>query len=143
MVASPRSAAVASDAGEGGENPQTGSDRAADRARDLGPPRAAAVVRNRKFENAQSGARRPHLHLEVPSVSHLTHTEAPQREGADRSEGAHVREVNTIDEPDRSADSPPGKNLMGSHAAPLTRSASARPDHKIVCAVEDRLHQAR
>ena len=46
-------------------------DCAAQIARDLRDAASAAAMRDRDLEDAQPGARRPHLHLEVPAVGHL------------------------------------------------------------------------
>ncbi len=63
---------------------------AAERARDLGGAAAAAAIWHRHFENAQAGARRPHLHFDVPAIGHLAHVEAFEAVAADGAIGAHI-----------------------------------------------------
>ena len=63
---------------EGADDARSGANCPAQTAGDLGVPAGAAAVRHRNFENAQPGAGRAHLHLDVPAVGHFLHAERQQ-----------------------------------------------------------------
>src|ERR1051326_1721580 len=116
---------------------------AAQAARNLGGPAGAAAMRDRHFEDAQSGARGPHLHFNVPPIAVFPHREAHQRVAADRPERAHIGVADAVEQPHRPPDDPAGEELMGGHAAPLPLPTAARADHKIIAALGDRLDEKR
>src|ERR1700730_1174931 len=98
-------------------------------------PAKAAAMRHGELQYAQAGARRPHLHFEIPAIGHLAHAEPPQRIGADRPESAHVGKAHPVKKTDRSANRAAGQRLMGSHTV-----WGARADHEILFVFEDPLH---
>ena len=100
-------------------------------------------MRDRQLDDAQAGARRPHLHFEVPAVGLFAHAEPHQRIAPDRAERAHIGVADAVEQPHRRADDPAGKQLMRGHAARLPLAAGARADHEIVSAVGDRRDEAR
>src|ERR1051325_9981644 len=136
-------ATLGRDAREGGEDAPARLSGAAQAARDLGGPAGAAAMRDRHFEDAQSGARRPHLHFKVPPISVFAHREAHKRVATDRPEWAHIGVVDAVEQPHRPPDDPAGQELMRGHAARLPLPAAARPDHEIIAAVGDRLDEKR
>src|SRR5215469_13027320 len=69
---------------------QAGSQRTHDGTRYLGGAADAAAVRNGDLDDAQTGSRGAHLHLQVPAIGHLAHSEPVERLPSDRAEGAHV-----------------------------------------------------
>ena len=78
------------DPSKGNNDPRRRSHGAAKRACNLGGATAATAVWHRQFENTQTGARRPHLHFDIPAVGHLAHVEAFEAVAADGAIGAHI-----------------------------------------------------
>ena len=98
-------------------------------------------MRDRHFKDAQPGARRPHLHFEIPAIGVFAHREAHQRVAADRPKRAHIGVMDAVEQPHRPTHKPAGKELVSGHAAPLPLATAARADHKIVAAIGDRLDE--
>src|SRR5260370_1010916 len=67
-----------------------GAQCAAHAAGDLRGAVSAAPIWYRNFQYPQSGRGGAHLHLDVPSVSHLGHAETQKRVASDRPERTHV-----------------------------------------------------
>src|SRR6516165_9721440 len=126
-----------------GKDPDTGFDGTAEGPSDLRTTGQAPAVGHRKLDDPEPRAGRPHLHFEVPAVSHLTHAEPRQRIGADCPERAHIGIPHSTDEADGGADQTAGEQLVRSHAAFFVQPAGPRADHEVEFAVEDRLHQCR
>src|SRR5262249_12587107 len=65
---------VQNDSCEGSDNLVSRDERSSQTAADLGFAADAAPVRDREFEDSQSGARYSHLHFEVPAIAQFAHT---------------------------------------------------------------------
>src|ERR1700730_14346559 len=85
---------------EGHEDTCARFDRASYRPGNLGGAAGAAVIVDGNFEDAQPRCCRAHLHLDIPAVCRLAHSQAEQRFAADGAEGAHVGVVHPIEESD-------------------------------------------
>ena len=84
------------------------------------------------FENAQSSARGPHLHLQVPTVGFFFHRQSLECVVPDGAKRTHVGVTNAVEESHDQAGDPAGKNLLEIHAARFAFAARARSDHEIV-----------
>jgi hypothetical protein len=86
------------------QNAATRAKRAGERASDLGVSASAARIGRGDFENAKPLPRRFHLHFEVPAVSHLAQAKRKQSITADRTEGAHIRVPEAVEQANHGAD---------------------------------------
>jgi len=110
-------------------------------AGDLRGPAGAAMIGNRDLEDAQAGARRAHLHLDVPAIGHLVHAETEQKLAPNGAERAHVGVANAVEQAHPKAGQQSGGDLCRPIAAGLARPAQARRDHEVEFAGPDRSHQ--
>src|SRR3979411_1030016 len=93
------------------------------------------------FQNAQSGTRGAHLHLEIPSVGFFLHPESIQRLPPDGPERTHIGIANTVEKSKENAGDAAGENLLKIHASRFPLSTRARTDHEILFSVHDGLHE--
>ena len=98
---------------------------------------------DRNLQNPQSGSRRPHLHLEVPSKSRLPHVELVQGNASDCAERAHVRVVNAIQSGKQPTRQTTSNDLLSGHAARFAPPANPRSDDKVCLSQGDWFDQAR
>src|ERR1700675_2922364 len=75
---------LAGDANERGRNLPARLHRSLEAGGGPGGGAGAIAVANRELEDAQSGARGPHLHLQIPAVGFLAHAEPVERIAPDR-----------------------------------------------------------
>src|SRR5262245_66362143 len=104
-------------------------------------PAAAAAIAHRNRPDAQPGAGGAHLHLDVPAVALLAHTEREQRIAPDRTERAHVGVAHAIEQPHAPAGQVTRRELVPGDAAGLAPAACARSDDKVANAGTDRPDQ--
>src|SRR5262245_36062460 len=84
------------------------------------------------FENAQPGARRFHLHLQVPAISLLAHIERFECIPPNGPKRRHVRITNPIEQSHNQTRKPSGEDLLKIHTAGFALSACSRADHKVM-----------
>ena len=104
---------------------------------------AAPAIGDRQFDDAKPGARHPHLHFQIPAVSHLAHAERQQGVAADGAERAHVGVAHAVEQFRQPAGKEPGEKLMRRHAAGFALAAGARGDDEIGSPGAQRRHQGR
>src|SRR5258706_11708358 len=139
----PRPTCLARNAGEGRDDARAGPNRANKASRHFGIAAASPSVIDRNFQNAQSRARRSHLHFDVPAVRQLSHSEWEARVSPNGTQGAHVSIAHAVKAPHAPTGEASRRQLMPGDASRLTPAARARPDHKIVATRSDRLDQPR
>src|SRR5215471_7558485 len=125
------------DADEGRYDACAGAERARQAARDLRPAAAATAVVDRDFQNAQPRARGAHLHLDVPAVAELAHSQREQGVAPNGAEGAHVGIAHAIEKSHAEAGEAAGGELMPRDASGCAAPARTRPDREIVATGAD------
>src|SRR6266542_2154470 len=99
------------------------------------------------LENAQSGTRSFHLHLQIPAISLLAHVQFRERVAANRAKRTHVGVTNAVKQSHDQSGTSPGQNLLEVHAARFTLATRARADHEIMGPTHDwinkLIHQRR
>src|SRR6266404_4910161 len=95
------------------------------------------------FENPQSGARRFHLHLQIPAVGFFAHRQFLERVAPDRAKRTHVGVAHAIQDRHQPASDFAGKDLLEVHATRLTLAARARADHEIAFTARDWIDKLR
>src|SRR5256885_11086672 len=88
-----------------------------------------AAVIDRHLQDAQTGGRYAHLHLEVPAIGGFTHAETPELIGAHGPEWRHVGETHAIDELEQDAGKRACHDLLRSHAARFAPTAQRSEEH--------------
>src|SRR5437667_65990 len=89
------------------------------------------------LENAQSGTRSFHLHLQIPAISLLAHVQFRERVAANRAKRTHVGVTNAVKQSHDQSGTSPGQNLLEVHAARFTLATRARADHEIMGPTHD------
>src|ERR1700694_1007099 len=92
---------------------------------------------HRHFENPESDTRGPHLHLQIPAISWLTHPEPIERVASDSAKWAHVAVANAVKKSQDQAGDSARKDLLEIHAAGFALASRARPNHEVVFFSDD------
>src|SRR5437763_9280867 len=98
---------------------------------------------HRDLKNVQLCPGSAHLHLEVPTVGRLFHTEFFECVAPNGAEWAHIGIVHAVKQPKQCAGYAAGKDLLEIHAARFAFAASPRTDHEILFAAPDWFDELR